>query len=58
MANPQGMTDKEYIVHLKEENAAVSEALHGLRNECAVMLSEKDRALLEKCRMCRGSVRV
>lgn len=57
MPNPQGMSDSEYIVRLENETEAMSSALHSLRNECAKMLSEKDRALFEKCKKCRGSIR-
>jgi len=53
MGNPQDMTDAAYIVHLEDENKTVSDALHTMSNECQVMLFEKDRSFIEKCRMCR-----
>ena len=52
MANPQDMTDVEYIVHLEDENKTMSDAMHKMVNECQIMLFDKDRAMLEKCAKC------
>ena len=45
------------IAQLEKENEAMSEALHSMNNECAVILSEKDKAFQEKCRTCRRGLR-
>ena len=45
------------IDRLENENAAISDALHKMSNECAVMLSNKDREMLEKCKACGRGVR-
>lgn len=47
------------IDQLENENEALSDALHKISNECAVMLSNKDKAMIEKCKTCKrglGSV--
>lgn len=41
------------IERLQKENEAVSDALHKMSNECSIMLSNKDRAMVDKCRNCK-----
>lgn len=41
------------IDRLTVENAAMSDALHKMSNDCAVVLANKDRQLEEKCQRCR-----
>lgn len=40
------------IAKLEKEFNDVSDAYHGLSNECAVMLSNKDREMMDKCKRC------
>jgi len=55
MGNPRGMSDAEYIAQLKKINSALSFAMNQLKLKTEEMLIEKDRALFEKCKTCRGS---
>lgn len=46
------------IERLEKENEAMSEALHTMSDECAVILSNKDKQMHEKCQKCtRGNSR-
>jgi hypothetical protein len=41
------------IAKLEGDNEAMSEAYHSLSNDCAVMLTQKDREHFESCQKCR-----
>lgn len=43
---------KAQIKHLSTENEAMSDALHKMSNECAVVLSNKDMEMRDKCSKC------
>lgn len=47
----------KHIERLEEENEAMSDALHKMKNECAVMLSEKDGERLSMCKKCARGIR-
>jgi len=55
MAKPRGISDAEYIAQLEKINSALSFAMNQLKTKTEEMLVEKDRALFEKCKTCRGS---
>lgn len=39
----------------EEQLEAISDALHSLSNECAVLLNNKDKDFEDKCMACRRS---
>jgi len=45
------------IGRLEKENEAISEALHKMNNECAVILSNKDMEMEKKCLTCKRGIK-
>jgi hypothetical protein len=45
------------IEKLEKDNAMLSDTLHKLANEAQAALIEKDRQMVEKCRLCRRRIR-
>ena len=58
MKTPRNLHDALYrIAKLEEENEAMSDALNKVAEECAIVLSNKDREMEEKCKKCQRGMR-